>query len=374
MAVDWGTWRYGNIGQASENGMRIGFDFVSWSTVSHTSTTVTLTVDVWTENEYTHSGDTQTLNYSTNLGADTNYTNNSGSSPVKRATKTATYTYPSGSYGSSPGTLTVTAELTGHYWDDGTNPTASSTYTIPARPALAPDAPVLTATTASSSQINLSWTTPDNNGSALDAYVLQVSTTSSTTGFANLFSDSTLPLSTSYSHTGLPKYTNHWYRVLASNGVGNSAYSTVRNARTSATVPGVPTGLTATPDVSSVALSWTAPTDVGGIGLDLATDYVVKRGTTTLGYTGSGTTFTDTGVTPATSYTYTVAAVNSIGTGTAASVSTTTIGGVVNIATNTTGTYAKVLPQVWNGAWVPAQARIYDGVGATEDAKWKYGI
>ena len=369
MAVDWGTWRYGNAGLASANGMRIGFNFVSWSAVSHTSTTVTLTVEAWTENQYTHSGDTQTLNYSTNLGADTNYTNNSGGSPVKRATKTYVYPYPSGSYDSSPGSVTVTASLTGHYWDDGTNPSASTTYTIPARPALVPDAPVLTATVISSSQIDLSWTTPGNNGSALDAYHLERSTTSSTTGFSNLFSDITLPLSTTYSHTGLTKYTDYWYRVIASNGVGNGAYSAVINARTSATVPGVPTSLTATPGVSSVALSWTAPTDTGGIGLDLTDDYIVKRGATTLGFTGSGTTFTDTGVSPATAYTYTVQAVNSIGSSATAPVSTTTIGGIVHIWNGTNWTTQTALPKVWNGsAWVTANARVWDG------SEWSYGI
>ena len=374
MAVTWGTWRYGNAGLSSANGMRIGME-VTWEAITHTETGATATVEVWTENQYTHSGDTQTLNYSTNLGSDTNYTNNSGGSPVQRATKTYTYTYASGSYGSSPGNVTFTAELTGHYWDDGTNPSVSVSSAIPARPADVPDAPVLTATAASSSQINLSWTTPDNQGSALDAYVLQVSSTSSTTGFANLFSDSTVPLSTSYSHTGLPKYSTRWYRVLASNGVGNSAYSTVKSARTSATVPGAPTGLTATPGVSSVALTWTAPTDTGGIGLDEATDYVVKRGTTTLGYSGSATSFTDTGVTPATAYTYTVAAVNSVGTGTADSVSTTTIGGIVRVWDGNDWATWSGLPQVYNGStWVVGNARVYTGVGATEDAKWEYGI
>jgi hypothetical protein len=354
--------------------MRLGME-VTWETIDHTELGATATIDIWTENQYTHSGDTQTLNYSSNLGSDTNYTNNSGGSPVQRATKSYEYVYSSSSYGTSPGTVTFSAELTGHYWDDGTNPTVSITSSIPARPALAPDAPVLTATAASSSQINLSWTTPDNQGSALDAYVLQVSSTSSTTGFANLFSDSTLPLSTSYSHTGLPKYSTRWYRVLASNGVGNSAYSAVKSARTSATVPGAPTGLTATPGVSSVALTWTAPTDTGGIGLDETTDYVVKRGTTTLGYSGSATAFTDTGVTPATAYTYTVAAVNSVGTGTADSVSTTTIGGIVRVWDGNDWATWSGLPQVYNGStWVVGNARVYTGVGATEDAKWEYGI
>jgi large repetitive protein len=214
-------------------------------------------------------------------------------------------------------TYTVTAN--NNVGTSSADSASATTWNVPA-------APVLTATTVSSSQIDLSWTTPATNGSALDAYVLQVSSTSATAGFDTVFSDSELPLSTTYSHTGLSKYSTYWYRVLASNGVGNSAYSTAESATTSATVPGVPTGLTATPSFTSVALNWTAPADTGGIGLNLATDYIVKRGVTTLGFTGSGTSFTDTGLSLDTSYTYTVAAVNSIGTGSyTAGVSATTL-------------------------------------------------
>ena len=214
-------------------------------------------------------------------------------------------------------TYTVTAN--NNVGTSSADSASATTWNVPA-------APVLTATTVSSSQINLSWTTPATNGSALDAYVLQVSSTSSTSGFSDVFSDSGSTLSTTYSHTGLSKYSTYYYRVLASNGVGNSAYSTVKSATTSATIPGVPTGLRATPSFSSVVLNWTAPADTGGIGLNLATDYIVKRGVTTLGFTGSGTTFTDTGLSLDTSYTYTVAAVNSIGTGSyTAGVSATTL-------------------------------------------------
>lgn len=227
MAIDWGSWEY-----AGGNGMRVGIE-VTWSSVTHSSSSTTATVDIWTDNQYTYS-DSQTLTYGGSISGTTNYTNNDGATAQLRATKTYTYTYSSGSYGTSPGTRTFTAAVSGTY--NGVTPSNSVTSSIPARPAAVPDAPVLTATVPAAptgvSQINLSWTTPDNNGSALDAYVLQVSTTSSTTGFANLFNDSTLPLSTSYSHTGLPANTQHWYRVLASNGVGNSSYSTVVTATT----------------------------------------------------------------------------------------------------------------------------------------------
>lgn len=351
-----GSWEYSSV-----NGMQVAMD-VTWSAVTHTSTSVTATVKFYTDNQYSYS-DNQTLNFSSNLGADYSFNNNDGTSEVYRTTKTYTYTYSSSSYGSSPGNVTFSGTISGAY--DGVTPTVSASVAIPARPAAVPDAPVLTATTGSSSQINLSWTTPDNNGSALDAYVLQVSPTSSTTGFVNLFSDSTVPLSTTYSNFGLVKYKTYWYRVLASNGVGNSAYSAVKSATTLGTVPDVPTSFTATPDVTTVALSWVAPTDTGGPAL---TGYTVKRDGTTV-YTGTSTSFTDTGLTPATAYSYEVTANNAIGSSSPATTSTTTIGGVVGIATDTAGTYSKVLPKVWNGTiWADANARIWDGT------EWKYGI
>lgn len=264
----------------------------------------------------------------------------------------------------SPG-QTVTASVSSYIdnlyeYNNKASVSGSLSVTIPAT---VPDAPVLTATTASSSQINLSWTTPANNGSALDNYTLQVSSTSSTTGFTNLFSDSSVPLATTYSHTGLGKNTTHWYRVLASNGVGNSAYSAVKSATTSSTVPGTPTGLTATEDVTSISLTWVAPTDTGGVPL---TGYTVKRNGVTV-YNGTLNSFTDTGLSPATQYTYTVAAKNSVGTGIANGLIATTIGGVVGIWNGSTN--VKVLPKIWNGtSWVDSNARIWNGT------EWKYGI
>jgi hypothetical protein len=256
VAISWSSWDY-----SGNNGMRVGLD-ISWSSVVHASTTATATVEIWTENQYTYS-DNQTLNISSNLGSDLNYTNNDGGAPQLRTTRTYTYTYGSTSYGTSPGTVTFTASVSGAY--NGSEPSESVVSTIPARPATVPDAPVLTATVPAAptgvSQINLSWTTPDNQGSALDAYVLQVSTSSSTTGFANLFTDSTVPLSTSYNHTGLPANTQHWYRVLASNGVGNSAYSTVR---TGTTLGGIARVWNGSSFVSATAKVWNGTTWVEG--------------------------------------------------------------------------------------------------------------
>lgn len=365
MAIDWGSWEY-----AGGNGMRVGIE-VTWTSVVNASTSATATIKIWTENQYTYS-DNQTLSWggseSPSSLADVpsgsaSYTNDDGGTAQLRRTNSYTHTYST--YGSSPGTLTFTASVSGTY--NGVTPSNSYSIAIPTRPAAAPDEPVLTATTASSSQINLSWTAPFSGGSNITSYKVERSTTSSTAGFAALATtDDTVR---TYNNTGLTKYTTYWYRVAAVNAVGQSGWSIVKSATTSATVPGAPTGLTATPGVTSVALSWTAPTDTGGIGLDLATDYEVKRGATTLGYSGSATSFTDTGVSPATAYTYTVAAVNSIGTGATTSVSTTTIGGIVRIWNGTNWTTQTALPKVWNGSiWVTANARVWNG------STWAYGI
>ena len=75
--------------------------------------------------------------------------------------------------------------------------------------------------------------------------------------------------------------------------------------------PPTPTGLTATAVSSSqINLSWTASTG--------ATSYIVLRGGSSVG-TPSGTTFSNTGLTASTSYTYTVEAVSAGGTSAASS-------------------------------------------------------
>jgi hypothetical protein len=85
-----------------------------------------------------------------------------------------------------------------------------------------------------------------------------------------------------------------------------------------AIVPAAPTGISGTPAVGSVALSWTAPTNTGGVSL---TDYIVQYSTDQSSWTtfadgtSTATTATVTGLTGGTNYYFRVAAVNSAGTG-----------------------------------------------------------
>ena len=85
-----------------------------------------------------------------------------------------------------------------------------------------------------------------------------------------------------------------------------------------AIVPSAPTGISGTPAVGSMALSWTAPTNTGGAAL---TDYIIQYGTDQTNWTtfadgtSTSTTATVTGLTGGTNYYFRVAAVNSAGTG-----------------------------------------------------------
>jgi chitodextrinase len=169
----------------------------------------------------------------------------------------------------------------------------------------------LTATPASSTQINLSWTASTDNV-AVTGYRVERCQGASCTTFAEIGS----PTGTTYNSTGLTASTTYRYRIRATDANTNfSAYSSIVNATTSAAggdtvAPTAPTGLSATAVSSTqINLSWTASTDNVAV-----TGYSVERcqgaGCTTFSSiaTPTGTTFNDTGRTASTTYRYQVRA------------------------------------------------------------------
>lgn len=185
-----------------------------------------------------------------------------------------------------------------------------------------PSAPTgLTATAVSSSQINLSWNPPSNNGgSPITGYKIYRGTTSGGEGATPVatVSGSTL----TYTDSGLTNGQTYYYTVKAVNSVGTSAASNEASATPAApaTVPAAPTGLGAIALSSSqISLSWSAPTDNGGSPI---TGYEIERSanggstwTTIVPNTGStATTYSDAGLAHSTTYTYRVFAINSVGT------------------------------------------------------------
>jgi hypothetical protein len=175
-------------------------------------------------------------------------------------------------------------------------------WPLPASPS------ALTATPASSTQINLSWT--DNAGSE-DGFTIARSTNS-----AGPYTDiATVGRNiTTYSSTGLTAATTYYYQVRANNPAGSSPVSNTASATTQAgaTVPNAPTSLAASAvSRTQINLTWT----------DNATNeanYVVERKTTgaysVVATLGTNTTsYSNTGLTRNTAYTYRVRATNAAG-------------------------------------------------------------
>ena len=174
---------------------------------------------------------------------------------------------------------------------------AVSAATDAAADATVPSVPQgLTATAASSSQINLSWTASTDNV-AVSGYRIYRN---------GLLIDSTA--STSFQDTGRSPSTVYTYTVAAYDVAGNvSAQSSSASAGTPASTdtvaPSIPQALTAAPaSPSQINLSWSASSDNVGV-----SGYRVYRGGSLVNTT-QFTYFQDTGRSPSTVYTYTVAA------------------------------------------------------------------
>ncbi len=190
-----------------------------------------------------------------------------------------------------------------------------ATAVTPASDTTPPTAPSnLTATPVNSSQINLAWTASTDAGGIHGYSVERCMTTSCT--FAVIAPYVT---STTYNDTGLSAGVSYSYRVRASDTAGNlSDYSNVATASTppaDTQAPTTPTNLTATPaSGTQINLSWTASTD------DVAvTAYLLERcqGSGCSSFTQIASvgdvTYSDSGLSAGTSYTYRVRATDAAG-------------------------------------------------------------
>ncbi|HEX5457198.1 MAG TPA: spherulation-specific family 4 protein, partial [Candidatus Nitrosotalea sp.] len=109
--------------------------------------------------------------------------------------------------------------------------TGGSSATVPNAPA------GLTSTAVSSSQINLSWIAPSNNGgSTITGYKIDRSTNGGST-WSTIVSN-TGNTATTYSNTGLTANTSYSYRTSAINAIGTSSVSNTATATTSAAATG----------------------------------------------------------------------------------------------------------------------------------------
>jgi chitodextrinase len=177
------------------------------------------------------------------------------------------------------------------------SPASATTHPSSSGDAQAPSAPAaLSATATGTSTVDLSWTASTDNvgvsGYRIFRNGSQVGTTTNT----------------SYTDSGLSPATVYTYSVVAFDAAGNNSAPSGSATATTGTppdtqAPTAPTSLSATAvSFSSIALNWSPSTDNVGVAA-----YVVYRGGVQVG-TAAGTSFTDTGLTPLTTYTYTVRA------------------------------------------------------------------
>jgi uncharacterized protein YxeA len=170
----------------------------------------------------------------------------------------------------------------------------------------------LTATTVSSSQINLTWVDNDN---AETGFKIERCTGMGCSDFVQI---TTVGANvTSYSNTGITASTNYNYRVRAYNAVGDSDYSNIASAITQdvPALPATPTNLVATViSKNQINLTWTDNSNN-------ETGFHIERckGTTCTNFTliatvgANVTTFTNTGLTANTTYRYRIYAYNATG-------------------------------------------------------------
>src|SRR6266705_2238708 len=168
--------------------------------------------------------------------------------------------------------------------------TSAPTFTAPSN---------LTATAASTTQINLSWTAATETGGTITQYLVERCQGPSCTNFAQIGTS----IGATYNDTGLTAATNYSYRVRATDAANDlGPYSTAASTATQTpqppTAPGSLTGTAVS--ASQINLSWTASTSNVGLA-----NYIVQRcqGTGCSNFaqiaTPTGTTYNDTALVPA---------------------------------------------------------------------------
>ncbi len=184
--------------------------------------------------------------------------------------------------------------------------------TLPTPPP--PAAPInLTATAVSSNQIDLAWTDKSDNEAG---FKIERCKGVACTNFAPL---ATVGANvTSYSDKGLSASTPYNYRIRAYNAGGDSAYSNPDDATTLAPPPTAPTNLTAKAvSRSQINLAWTdKSTNENGFKIERCTGVACTNFVQKATVGANITSYTDTGLSPRTTYRYRVRAYNAAGNST----------------------------------------------------------
>ena len=167
-----------------------------------------------------------------------------------------------------------------------------------------PGAPTGVSAVAGNAQATVSWTAPaSDGGSPISGYAV-------TSNPGNLTCATSGALNCTV--TGLANGTAYTFTVTATNGIGSGPPSSPSSAVTpAATVPGVPTNVSAVAGDTQATVSWSPPANDGGSAIN---GYTVTSNLGTLSCVTNGTlNCVVGGLTNGTPYTFTVTATNGIG-------------------------------------------------------------
>ncbi|MEI6743537.1 MAG: fibronectin type III domain-containing protein, partial [bacterium] len=183
-------------------------------------------------------------------------------------------------------------------------------------PRLLPGAPTQVSAVADKlGNLDVTWATPSGNGAAITDYIIQSCAATVCTTFEDGTSDAP-----SVRVTKLPLGVAVAFIVKAVNAAGPGGYSSPSTEAVPVSPPGAPTKVDGTPGNTFVDLTWTAPDVTGGVAISGYVVQVCASGScVTTNATSNSATIA--GLKNGTPYTFTVAAVNSIGTGVASDAS-----------------------------------------------------
>ncbi len=175
--------------------------------------------------------------------------------------------------------------------------------------------------TPGSGQVSVSWIAP----AGANYFVVQRSTLVSNGGGSfNTLSTITLTntaTGTSYIDPTTTNGSTYGYTITAVNASGTGSASTAASAIPLAAIPTTAPVLSAAPGAGQISLNWTAVAGAIGYVIEVST---ASNGTFTYVASVSELTYTDTGPADDTTYYYTVAAMNSGGTGPASNIASAT--------------------------------------------------
>lgn len=240
MAVQW---------SASSGHYLVGLDVsMSPSSVSSSTSSVTLTWQVWVKNDPGWNvNDNIAVTLSGGASGTINY-HKYGDDPVLIGTKTQTVSTSYEGWVSA----SVTARLTGAY--SGGSPSVTRLASVPVRPAGTPSAPSsVSAKYVSDKQITVSWSRPSSATSSTNGWK-STQIQRRTAGSSNWVTVASLSGSgTSWSDTSVKTNAEYTYRVAGVNSSGTSSYSTSDKVQTT---PAAPTSVTAKRNGPDIVVTW----------------------------------------------------------------------------------------------------------------------